>query len=337
MAKKKKRAAASQTPQRRAPQRQTTNIASRMPEQRQKQRRRSRKQHAWWLIGSIVAIMAVVIGIFFFLSNQHVAAIQSQPNTAFSVLTHIDSKELATIGSGTATNPMQPAKGAPLLKGPDGKPEVLYVGAEYCPYCAAQRWAVIAALSRFGSFQHVQPLTSSESNVPTFTFHGSSYSSPYVDFVSRETQDNQSQPLETLSASEQSLFKTFDSPPYTSSTQAQGIPFIDIANQQVSSGVYFSANIIDVLAGQSYQDSASQLKDPNSDLARAILGGANDLTAAICIATGNKPGSVCSATPIPEVEGTITQLVYQSGQHAPMGSMNFAAVASLPPLQDRRF
>ena len=26
------------------------------------------------------------------------------------------------------------------------------MGAEYCPYCAAQRWAMIVALSRFGTF-----------------------------------------------------------------------------------------------------------------------------------------------------------------------------------------
>ena len=33
-----------------------------------------------------------------------------------------------------------------------GKPEVLFVGAEYCPFCAAERWPLIVALSRFGHF-----------------------------------------------------------------------------------------------------------------------------------------------------------------------------------------
>ena len=40
---------------------------------------------------------------------------------------------------------------APALTA-DGKPEVLYVGAEYCPFCAAERWPVVVALSRFGTW-----------------------------------------------------------------------------------------------------------------------------------------------------------------------------------------
>ncbi|HUC04207.1 MAG TPA: DUF929 family protein, partial [Acidimicrobiales bacterium] len=34
----------------------------------------------------------------------------------------------------------------------DGKPEVFYVGAEFCPYCGAERWAMYIALSKFGTF-----------------------------------------------------------------------------------------------------------------------------------------------------------------------------------------
>src|SRR5262249_51899067 len=41
-----------------------------------------------------------------------------------------------------------------------GKPLVLYVGAEYCPFCAAQRWAVVVALSRFGTFDGLKLTTS---------------------------------------------------------------------------------------------------------------------------------------------------------------------------------
>ena len=40
--------------------------------------------------------------------------------------------------------------GSPLTA--KGRPEVLCVGTEYCPYCAAQSWALIVALSRFGMF-----------------------------------------------------------------------------------------------------------------------------------------------------------------------------------------
>ena len=44
--------------------------------------------------------------------------------------------------------------GSPLSSG--GKPEVLYVGTEFCPYCAAESWSLIVALSRFGQFSGLQ-------------------------------------------------------------------------------------------------------------------------------------------------------------------------------------
>ena len=50
-------------------------------------------------------------------------------------------------------------------------PEVLYMGAEYCPYCAAQRWSTIIALSRFGTWAgsaicRVTPATSIPTRPP---------------------------------------------------------------------------------------------------------------------------------------------------------------------------
>ena len=39
-------------------------------------------------------------------------------------------------------------------------PEILYMGAEYCPYCAAQRWSTIIALSRFGKFSGLGNMSS---------------------------------------------------------------------------------------------------------------------------------------------------------------------------------
>ena len=50
----------------------------------------------------------------------------------------------------------------PLTSG--GKPEVLYLGSEYCPFCATQRWAMINALSRFGTFSGLTTTHSSSSD-----------------------------------------------------------------------------------------------------------------------------------------------------------------------------
>ena len=74
------------------------------------------------------------------------------------------------------------------------------MGAEYCPYCAAERWAMIVALSRFGTFSGLQHRAlravngagqaEPYPNTPTFTFHGSSYTSKYLTFTPVEMETN---------------------------------------------------------------------------------------------------------------------------------------------------
>ncbi len=70
--------------------------------------------------------------------------------------------------------------GPPLTEA--GRPEVLYVATEYCPYCAEENWALIVALSRFGQFTGLTISRSPQfEDVPpigTWTFYGSYYTSP---------------------------------------------------------------------------------------------------------------------------------------------------------------
>ena len=91
--------------------------------------------------------------------------------------------------------PSRTSGNAAIGRGSDGKPLVTYVGAEYCPYCAAERWAVAVALSRFGTFSGLSGTHSSSSDVypdtQTLSFYGSSYSSAYVDFQPVEEATNQ--------------------------------------------------------------------------------------------------------------------------------------------------
>ena len=75
----------------------------------------------------------------------------------------------------------------------NGKPELLYIGSEACPFCGVQRWGLIVALSRFGKFSNLhlmQSLTIERPEVRTFTFYGSQYRSPYVSFVPVEASSN---------------------------------------------------------------------------------------------------------------------------------------------------
>ena len=69
-----------------------------------------------------------------------------------------------SVGIGTATALPTAVNGKVISV--DGKPEVLYVGAEYCPFCAAERWPLMIALSRFGTFSGVGLTHSSISKFP---------------------------------------------------------------------------------------------------------------------------------------------------------------------------
>src|SRR5271155_4359240 len=42
----------------------------------------------------------------------------------------------------------------PLLVS-NGRPEVIFLGAEFCPYCSVERWSLVMALSKFGNFSHL--------------------------------------------------------------------------------------------------------------------------------------------------------------------------------------
>ena len=80
----------------------------------------------------------------------------------------------------------------PALKA-DGKADLLFIGAEYCPHCAAERWPLYIALSKFGTFSP-QPgrihSANEDGDVPTMTFYGTTYTSPYFTFTPVEVYTN---------------------------------------------------------------------------------------------------------------------------------------------------
>jgi hypothetical protein len=205
---------------------------------------------------------------------------------------------LDTVGAGTSS-PMPVVGSGPVLTA-DGKPRIVWIGAEYCPFCAAERWPLIVALSRFGAFSDLS-LTSSAAvtpqgvtevypNTQTFSFHGSTYSSRYVVFDAIETEDRKYQPLDTPTAEEQSLLSTYDASPYVSDGTTGSIPFVDLANQHLTVGSTFDPS---VLQGKTGEEIASALSDPRSDIAKGVDGAANVITASICELTRNQPSSVC--------------------------------------------
>src|SRR5579859_6089580 len=175
---------------------------NREPQSRSQNRRRTKpNQGPWGLIVGVILVIIAVIGVFIYLSRQSPggATVARTPasSSVLAEVTHVSPTVLADVGTGGQQKALVSLQGGspPPLVGPTGKPEFFYTGAEYCPYCAAQRWAVVVALSRFGTFSKLNQTTSSATDVypstPTFSFYQSAYSSQYIDFVSVEETTNQ--------------------------------------------------------------------------------------------------------------------------------------------------
>jgi hypothetical protein len=163
--------------------------------------------------------------------------------------------------------------------GKDGKTRVLFIGAEFCPYCAAERWAIVESLERFGSFSELQPTKSAQhsgdlSELPSYYFVGIDYQSDQVLLEHKETADRDYNELETLTAEEQDLFNQYN--------PRGSIPFLMISGSkgifvQVGSG--YSPG---VLSGLSFSDVEASLSNTDRQPGQAINREANIITALIC-------------------------------------------------------
>lgn len=254
---------------------------------------------AWVMPAAIVAGLAVLLAAFLVI-RWYMTPIPPPPPShdttiqVIATITSLPASEFDTIGQGTANNLIKPISGTPLT-GSSGKPVVFYYGAEFCPYCAAERWPLIIALTRFGSFTGLQTSTSSSSdvypNTPTFTFRSATYSSTYIEFQAVETADRDKNPLQTPTAAEQQLISRYD---------ASGtIPFVDFGNRYAFNGATYSP---DLIGGMSWLAVADSLKQPESTQAKAIIGSANLITAAVCKMTSDKSTTVCGSTTIQDLE-----------------------------------
>jgi len=232
------------------------------------------------------------------------------PDSLVAAVTSVPAAALDQVGKGTLGQLPTPVR-TDIQHGASGLPLVTYMGAEYCPYCAGERWPLIIALSRFGTFNNLQLSHSASDdvypNTPTFSFVGSTYSSPYLEFNPVELQSNVRsgsgyQTLQTPTPAQNTLLQTYDGPPYVPSSSAGSIPFIDFAGQYLVSGASYD---VGTLRGMSQDQVATALQNPTSPQAQAILGTANALTAAICSATGNMPANVCSDPAVTAIQQTL--------------------------------
>ncbi len=271
------------------------------------QRQRNRRNtNVWFAVAAVVVVVCGIGAMVAVRVASNPSASQGSPRSSVSpavlrAVSAVPATSFDQVGLGGGDPPLPtPVQGPALTI--DGKPGVVYVGAEYCPYCAAERWATVVALSRFGTFKNLGATHSAAAdvypNTATFSFHGATYTSRYLTFQGVETQSNTPlgntyAPLDTLTPLQKDLLARYDGPPYFSSAGA--IPFIDFGNLYAVSGAGYLPS---VLAGMTMSDIAGQLHDPTTPVAQAILGTANVLTAAVCATTNQQPGDVCHSSAV---------------------------------------
>jgi len=275
---------------------QARGARQRVAAQRAAARRAQRTRRLLLAGGGILIVMILAIVLVAVRPGQPAAP--AAPGTAAqaaevaAAVAGVPAATFDSVGAGTATG-LTATSGQPLLTS-GGKPEVVYMGGEYCPFCAAERWALTTALSRFGTFTGLGLIHSSPTDVyastPTLSFHGSRFTSKYVSFAPVEwfgEASDASTPfghayLEQPTAQQAALFSEY---------AGGSIPFVDIGNQYLIPQAQYLPS---ALQGMSWSQVAAAMRDPGSPVAKDIDGAANIITAAVCTLTDNQPATACT-------------------------------------------
>jgi hypothetical protein len=227
------------------------------------------------------------------------------PSSLVSTLASVPASVYDAVGVSSPTAPVTPLRStagsdaAPMwLATSDSgsaKPVVFFYGAEFAPYAAAERWPLVLALSRFGTFHQLGLMQSSSSSafpdLSTFTFYDSSYASKYVTLESVERYSSLNPTgarylsLQVPDARQSAAVANYGS-------GATDFPLLDVANHYVLGGASFTP---DVLVGLSQDQIAGDLTSPLSPLTQAVVAAANEISATICAVDGQNPSNVCQS------------------------------------------
>jgi hypothetical protein len=277
--------------------------------------RQARKKRQRILTYGAIALVVVVIAGLIGVKVTHKAApdtasgVQDADPAVVAQITAIPVSVLDKVGDGGFTPDFRLPSGKPPPLVSGGLPRVLYVGGLFCPFCATQRWPLIAALSRFGTFTGLRYARSSATDTPrninSFTFSGVTYTSTFLAFTPFETSDRNHKPLDTLPPADTTLVNTLDNQPTLPTGATSGtIPFVDIGNRWVLAGASYNATDLE---GKTWAQIASAAMS-GTGLGQRLDATANWITAALCSLTGNKPATVCSD---PVIAGLETRLFVQ--------------------------
>ncbi len=268
----------------------------------------------WGAVGLVVVVVAVLVIVKVVggtTTDTTFTPVTPAPASVLHDVTNIPMSVYDTVGvtsSSIAVSPPKILSNQPPMVINGKSPAMLYYGAEYCPYCAAERWAMVAALSRFGTWSDLQITASSHTDVDpathTFSFHGATLTSPYLTFAGIEQYTNVPNPagpnpyttLQNPTKAEAAILTKYSSSQFLPNSSTSGgisFPFVDINNLALFSGASYDPG---ALANLTWTDIASNLSDPTNPITQAIVATANYMSAAICASTKGQPANVCTSS-----------------------------------------
>lgn len=158
---------------------------------------------------------------------------------------------------------------------------VFFLGAGFCPYCAAQRWAIVEALKNFGHWNNLVEDKSAAVeekflNVPTFSFAKAVFESDLIEFIGRETADRNFESLQELSIDDQSILDVYN--------PDNMIPFLLIDGQFIRFG---SGVKPELLQNLDHKTIRGELESNNSEIGRMIKEETKNITTLLCKCLGD--------------------------------------------------
>jgi thiol-disulfide isomerase/thioredoxin len=259
-------------------------------------KRRRNRRYALFTIALVICIVAVLVIVKVTTGSGSGVVDQSSPPAGTPIpaatLAKLTSVPVSTLNAAPTSGILQTPQAVanPTLLA-NGKPEILYIGAEYCPHCAAERWALYLALSKLGTFSPAPGRIHSanqDGNVPTLTFYGTTYSSPYLSFVPVEVYTNHPSAngytaLQTPTPSQLQLWEK---------ANGGSFPFVDIGGKQILSGAQYSFADLQNLP---FSSVAAQVGNNSMTIGANIDASAAQLVKTICGSlTHGQPAAVCS-------------------------------------------
>ncbi len=280
----------------------------------------------------LIIALSLGVGVYFLATTGQSSEIDTyigQPvsSTDMAALAGVSGQPYGPAAPVAWQNALQNYGGTPFVSG--GRPTVVYIGGDFCPYCSVERWALIMALMRFGTFTGIQYMASAPNDVgtgnfATFSFVGSSYTSQYVAFRPYEAYDRSRNALQSVPSNYSAVW---------SAKASNGVPFLDFGNTYLLTSAVPTDPTI--LTGKNWTTILNDISKSDSTGIQ-IREAANLMTAVICKLTQGAPLSVCSASPISSqsslISGPAAASLTVASSYSPM-LPNEAAFRSFP----RRF